>query len=442
MDIFINANHDKTISTFQNAEVVPFIMLPYVQLLGHPFAQFELSKLVADTDFGIKLHNRSLCYYGEVGYSYDQVQHSPQPLPNSDNYIHTIISYVNTVLPNFTFNSVLITMYDNGSDSLGFHSDNEPEIEPDSDIVTISLGESRTAMFKGHKMCKNHPEQSLILEHGDVFIMSRASQDCFQHSIIPDSSKNPRVSITLRHLKPIPLIEPDHNFVVTHEPVDINSESAVIPQAAPSEDMLTLYIGDSMIKHFDSNKMSSASQKAVVLSYPGATVENIYNKVRQDPNFHSIDPNKVSKVYILAGTNDVDRMLHIPFSENSMFIDTNHSFTPPESSFQYFKHQIVVLADFLHDWAKSALISYINILPRESFVRNCVINTLNNHIEQLCIHRPFLTMTSTELHRNLFTFKTGNRKFEYFSNIGSDNVHLNNIGVIRLAKYLKYFAHH
>ena len=39
LDIFINANHDKTISTFQNAEVVPFIMLPYVQLLGHPFAQ-------------------------------------------------------------------------------------------------------------------------------------------------------------------------------------------------------------------------------------------------------------------------------------------------------------------------------------------------------------------------------------------------------------------
>ena len=30
----------------------------------------------------------------------------------------------------------------------------------------------------------------------------------------------------------------------------------------------------------------------------------------------------------------------------------------------------------------------------------------------------------------------------YQANKGEDNVHLNNLGVVRLAKYLKYFAHH
>ena len=51
-------------------------------------------------------------------------------------------------------------------------------------------------------------------------------------------------------------------------------------------------------------------------------------------------------------------------------------------------------------------------------------------------------MISTEKHRNLFTFKNCFRKQVFFADKGEDNVHLNNLGVVRLAKYLKYFAHH
>ena len=51
-------------------------------------------------------------------------------------------------------------------------------------------------------------------------------------------------------------------------------------------------------------------------------------------------------------------------------------------------------------------------------------------------------MISTEKHRDLFTFKNGIRKHYFFLNKGEDNVHLNNLGIVRLAKYLKYFAHH
>ena len=47
-------------------------------------------------------------------------------------------------------------------------------------------------------------------------------------------------------------------------------------------------------------------------------------------------------------------------------------------------------------------------------------------------------MISTEKHRNLFTFKDCFRKHVFFSDKGEDNVHLNNLGVVRLAKYLKY----
>ena len=54
---------------------------------------------------------------------------------------------------------------------------------------------------------------------------------------------------------------------------------------------------------------------------------------------------------------------------------------------------------------------------------------------------PYLDMASTELDRSLFSFRNGYRRVNYFHN-GEDNVHLNNLGVIRLAKHLKYVAHH
>ena len=50
-------------------------------------------------------------------------------------------------------------------------------------------------------------------------------------------------------------------------------------------------------------------------------------------------------------------------------------------------------------------------------------------------------MVRTEYHRSLFSSKSGHRKGDFFSQNGSDNVHLNRLGVIRLAKYMKYFAH-
>ena len=50
-------------------------------------------------------------------------------------------------------------------------------------------------------------------------------------------------------------------------------------------------------------------------------------------------------------------------------------------------------------------------------------------------------MVRSEEQRNLFSTKGGFRKHAFFSSHGTDNVHLNHNGVIRLARYLKYKAH-
>ena len=442
MDIFTKSSkiENNIQGVLPKSYATPLIILPYISLPNQPFSNFELSALDKDSNFDVKLHNRSLCYYGISNYCYNGVKHQSKPIPESGNYLNLILDHLKSILPDFQFNSVLLTKYNNGSDCLGFHSDNEPEIMPNSDIVTISLGQPRVMKFRCPPVYNEYQEHELTLNHGDVVIMSRNSQNIFEHSIIADDSLNPRISITFR------LLNADsgpHSFNNTSSSHEVSTsapiESAITDQN--ESENYTLYIGDSMIKSLNSQKMSSSSQKAVVFAYSGATAEGIQSKLRNDPRFLKLDPAKVTKIFILCGTNSVDKVLHVPFHMNSEFLGMEN-YQPTEHVLQYAKTGLTHLANFLHAWANSASINFINILPRESGIRNIVINLLNSHITTLANNTPFISMVSTEKERNLFTFKNGFRKNNFFHNQGEDNVHLSSSGITRLAKHLKYIAHH
>lgn len=441
MDIFMKSNDlDCNISNIPpNQYAVPLVMLPYISVPNQPFSDFSLVSLDQDTTFNILLHNRKLCFYGQSPYSYNGVRHHPKPLPASENYLNLLLEHLKSVLPDFEYNSILLTKYENGSDSIGFHCDNEPEIKPNSDIVTISLGQSRTAKFRTVSAICDYPEQELTLHHGDVVVMSRNSQDFFKHAIVPDDSCNPRISVTLRMLR---TYDSQDHLLAPIVPDNVNQVQTSSHRVQPNEQSktLTLYIGDSMLKHLDSKKMSSSSQNAHVFSYPGATAGSILSKLKSDPLFLKLDPSLVTKIYVLCGANSVDKVLNIPFSMNSNFIDNGY-YQISEKNLHHAKIELSQLADFLHNWSHPAFISYINILPRESSIRNQVINCLNQHTKMLTYDKPFLNIVSTELHRNLFTYQDGYRKNDFFSQQGQDNVHLTATGIIRLARYLKYSAH-
>ena len=134
-------------------------------------------------------------------------------------------------------------------------------------------------------------------------------------------------------------------------------------------------------------------------------------------------------------------MIHVPFNKNSELV-SEQNYRIHDQDLHQAKSELTSLIDFLHNWSRNSVINFVNILPRESLVRNTVINSLNHHIKTLADHRPFLKMVSTELNRCLFSFKDGYRKFHYFVSKGEDNVHLNGLGIVRLAKHLKYEAHH
>ena len=142
--------------------------------------------------------------------------------------------------------------------------------------------------------------------------------------------------------------------------------------------------------------------------------------------------------YVLCGTNNVDQILGVQKENYSNFVVNHHA---SDKLLDDTKHDIQNLIEYVHQWAQSASINVINILPRVSACRNFIINQLNQFIRYLSDNRSYINMVGTESHRSLFSFTSGNRKDNFFSSNGTDNVHLTHDGVVRLAKYLKFFAH-
>ena len=194
-----------------------------------------------------------------------------------------------------------------------------------------------------------------------------------------------------------------------------------------------------MFSELDSAKLSSHQQTTAVLYYRGATAGDMLARLQQDESFAAINPSHVNQIYLLCGTNNVDRILHVPRDlRTSMSINSN-MFDGRELNKA--KCDIDNLVAFLHRWAALSSINMINILPRGSIVRNRVINNLNNFSIDLCSKYSFTNFISTELNRNLFSTREGYRKTRFFNIKGDDNVHLNSLGVSRLAKHLKFLAH-
>jgi alkylated DNA repair dioxygenase AlkB len=97
------------------------------------------------------------------------------------------------------FNSVLLNYYRSGNDSMGWHSDNEPELGTNPIIASISLGAVRDFQLK-----QIHPPYSLKtykLEQGSLLIMGENVQDLYKHALPKRAHAEPRINLTFREIK-------------------------------------------------------------------------------------------------------------------------------------------------------------------------------------------------------------------------------------------------
>jgi alkylated DNA repair dioxygenase AlkB len=103
---------------------------------------------------------------------------------------------IETVLE-IKFTSCLANLYRNGSDSNGWHADDEKELGKNPIIASVSFGAERSFHFKH----KNNAtlKSKLILQHGSLLLMQGATQHNWLHQV-PKTKKNigKRINLTFR----------------------------------------------------------------------------------------------------------------------------------------------------------------------------------------------------------------------------------------------------
>jgi len=99
------------------------------------------------------------------------------------------------------FNGVLLNLYRNGKDGVGWHSDRTESFGPDQIIASVSFGETRPFRLR-HKTRKDMPMVEIPLTHGTLLLMAGTTQTHWEHHI-PKTAKDilPRINLTFRQVK-------------------------------------------------------------------------------------------------------------------------------------------------------------------------------------------------------------------------------------------------
>ncbi|MDC3397096.1 alpha-ketoglutarate-dependent dioxygenase AlkB [Flavobacteriales bacterium] len=125
-------------------------------------------------------------------YAYASVQWPARPLEGA---IADLAAKVGEAA-GFDFNAVLVNGYRDGQDAMGWHRDNEPEIDT-SCIASLSLGAGRTFKVRDRR---TKEVVNLELGHGDLLVMEHLQEE-HEHSV-PKRARvhEPRLNFTFRRL--------------------------------------------------------------------------------------------------------------------------------------------------------------------------------------------------------------------------------------------------
>ncbi|NCF63831.1 MAG: alpha-ketoglutarate-dependent dioxygenase AlkB [Gammaproteobacteria bacterium] len=142
-----------------------------------------------------RLQPRLIAWYGDSSAKYGYSGLSLSPLS-----WHPGLLEIRHLLEEFTstgFNSVLANAYRDGSDSMGWHRDDESELGPTPLIASVSLGEERRFLVREN----GKRSSGITLGHGSLLIMKGSFQRRFSHSL-PKTRRNIglRINLTYRRV--------------------------------------------------------------------------------------------------------------------------------------------------------------------------------------------------------------------------------------------------
>jgi alkylated DNA repair dioxygenase AlkB len=140
------------------------------------------------------LQPRLTAWHGEAAYTYSGLRLAPLPMT-------PLLAQLRTAVETATghrYNSVLLNYYRDGADSMGMHSDDEPELGPQPAIASLSYGATRSFVLR-HKTSKR--TLKFDLADGNLLLMAGSLQRHWLHGINKTAKPTgPRLNLTFRYI--------------------------------------------------------------------------------------------------------------------------------------------------------------------------------------------------------------------------------------------------
>lgn len=152
------------------------------------------------------LHGRSYLvprlesWYGPHAYRFNGASFPARPLPPT---LAALKVRLECYLPDVEFSGCLVNVYRDGSDSVAWHSDDEPDMG-DPVVASISLGAPRDFLFRAINSVAAVasallPNRAKVkLEPGSLLLMGRGVQTTYQHALPKRASAGRRINLTFR----------------------------------------------------------------------------------------------------------------------------------------------------------------------------------------------------------------------------------------------------
>jgi alkylated DNA repair dioxygenase AlkB len=142
---------------------------------------------------------RRSAWLGDPGaaYSYSGIRLEPKPWTATLTQLRERVEH----LSGAHFNSVLLNLYRDGRDSMGWHADDEPELGERATIASLSLGAARQLSLRHTGKTGVKPLKP-ILASGSLLIMAGETQRHWQHQLA--KTRKPvgeRINLTFRSIR-------------------------------------------------------------------------------------------------------------------------------------------------------------------------------------------------------------------------------------------------
>lgn len=155
-----------------------------------PTADADFAFLTSQISWRDSMHARQTASFG-LPYNYSGQAYPVCAMPP----VIAAIAERAASLARHPYNNCLCNRYATGANTMGFHADSYEGLVESSQIAIASFGAARKLVFRS--VDKVHRTE-IVLEHGSILLMTRATQLAWRHAVPRDAAAGCRISATFR----------------------------------------------------------------------------------------------------------------------------------------------------------------------------------------------------------------------------------------------------